>query len=112
MFRLFLSNKIKNKKYAFIIYNLIAILVFSLIYWICDTFLDDGTNIHEEKNVNTNNYGNLLYWFWFSVMTQSTVGYMFFNHSFYGKRSMKLDLFKYINILQCFSIFIINAQLL
>tara|TARA_Y100000591_G_C21775493_1_gene668052 strand:- start:111 stop:458 length:348 start_codon:yes stop_codon:yes gene_type:complete len=113
MYHLFLRKKIKNKKYAFIIYNLIAIFIFSVIYWACDKYLDDGTSIHEEKKDKKNDYGTFFYWLWFSVITQTTVGYMFFNSNhevFYNKRSIKLDLFKFINILQCCSIFIISGM--
>lgn len=67
----------KNKKILYIIINIILILTFGFCYWIIDVlshkykfFSKFFNKIDKKKPHNT-----LSYYLWFSLMTQTTVGY-------------------------------------
>ena len=95
-------NKLLSKNgIKFLYFNLISTLIFSCLYIIIDNF-----NSIEEKT-----YNDYSYWLWFSIITQTTVGYNSItdkngNNIIWIKNSM---IFKFINMLQLISIFIITA---
>ena len=96
-YRMFLS-KLKKRAYNFLLYNIILTFMFSIIYWILDKI---SASFYPGKS------NGILYWLWFSLITQTTVGYMGPEEKTgkilsYHKTT---TLFKCINFLQLFSVF-------
>lgn len=104
----------KRNKKNFVITHILAVFIFSLLYYILDKYISDPI-IKETKHLTEKKKkeeGTYIYWLWFSVITQTTVGYNFYNHNneiFYNDFSFKYDLLKVINIIQCFSIFFLSS---
>lgn len=98
-------TKFHGKNYLFL--NLLSVIIFTLLY----SFYPREEN-EQTENIHANFFSKLIYCFWFSLVTQTTVGYgdirkngksIYFNEaSFY---------FKIINILQLLSVFFIAAYL-
>ena len=117
----FVSQKAKY----ILIFNLILVFIFSLLYYIQDyiiTYYPDFSEKYlleyEKNNIHNKDKFTLkpfLYYIWFSLITQSTVGYTGIitanntPESFDNIRSIP---FKIINILQLTSIFIVPSIVL
>lgn len=116
----FFSRLFQRKKYNFFKYHIGAVILFALLYWIQDKLIylypTLGTYLGYIDNTSKQNtdINSLYYWFWFSLVTQTTVGY-------HGPMSEKMTgvSFKkippnivYTNILQLLSILLITAHIL
>ena len=123
----FVSEKAKSV----LIFNLLLVFIFASLYYIQDYIISYYPDFsekyfleYEKNNVNEKNNSNekknvtlkpFLYYFWFSLITQSTVGYTGIitqdnkTQSFNNIRSIP---FKVLNILQITSIFIVPAIVL
>lgn len=120
----FLSKKSKK----IILINFLSVLIFAILYYIQDYIISyypifSKKYLLESKNKNNNDNDKdnditlkpFIYYIWFSLITQSTVGYTGIirndnrPQSFNNIRSIP---FKVLNILQISSIFIIPGLLL
>tara|TARA_B100001758_G_C18286150_1_gene544400 strand:- start:349 stop:645 length:297 start_codon:yes stop_codon:yes gene_type:complete len=94
------------------IVHVLSVLIFSVLYYVLDTYMLDPITKKQPKEVSEKEKGTYIYWLWFAVITQTTVGYGFFNHNselYYRGHALKHDLFKIVNIIQCFSIFLLTS---
>ena len=113
----------KKGKYILII-NLLLVFIFASLYYIQDYIIfyyphfSEKYLLESEKNNHTISASKIkpfIYYLWFSLITQSTVGYTGLitkynkEGSFNNIRSIP---FKFFNILQMISIFITAALLL
>lgn len=119
MIQLLLAGLLKNKnKLRFIKNNIIAIFVFALLYWLQERFIYLYPELSKSLGFGTTpplgdprwspNVDGFYYWLWFSALTQTTVGYS-------GPLTSKgvsipfdqipNNVYKFINIIQLFSIF-------
>ena len=97
-------------------FNIISVIIFALLYFILDYiiikysefFNKIDNKIHTEKN--NHSIKSPLYYIWFSLITQTTVGYTGIIEPIQKNLSIITIysvLFKLLNILQLLSIFII-----
>lgn len=108
-----LSFKLKGSKMKFMAVHILSLLIFSILYYILDNYMLDPITKKETKKMAEIEKGTYIYWLWFSVITQTTVGYALYNHNndlFYRGHGIKYDLFKILNIIQCFSIFLLTGM--
>ena len=100
------SRLFHEKKYTFFKYHITAVVLFAVIYWIQDEIIysypELGTRLgyinKKSKQINS-----LYYWFWFSLVTQTTVGY-------HGPKLKKIPPnIIFTNIIQLLSILLITA---
>ena len=114
----FLNKKGKH----FLYYHLLAAIIFGLLYYIQDYFITKYSLlakklkfISEDYDASKDKVNSLLYYLWFSLVTQTTVGYS-------GILNVRTSLsvpwskihyitYKIINISQLISIFVISAIL-
>tara|TARA_B100000242_G_C42654060_1_gene307196 strand:+ start:152 stop:526 length:375 start_codon:yes stop_codon:yes gene_type:complete len=117
----FVSQKTKS----IFIFNLLLVFIFASLYYIQDYIISYYPDFsekylleYEKKNFNNNSKFTLkpfIYYIWFSLITQSTVGYTGIitqdnkTQSFNNIRSIP---FKILNILQITSIFIVPSIVL
>ena len=114
----FFRHKLKkNKKFFF--YNLVSVFIFALIYWLNDLLIVNNKefaskymdiSITDEKKNNS-----LSYYLWFSIMTQTTVGYNWLltaKGDSIAFQHFDFWTFKVLNLLQLFSIFFIPMILI
>lgn len=118
---MFFSLNKKGKK--FIYYHLLGVILFGLLYYFQDYFISNYPTLAKKLKFIPENYDtsndktdSILYYLWFSLVTQTTVGYS-------GLLNEKTDLivpwskikyrtYKIINITQLLSIFYISALFL
>lgn len=114
-------NKYK-KPYRFFLYNILSVFIFGFLYWLNDLMVDFIINNYPEysnKYINcqecTGKISSLIYYIWFSFITQTTVGYTGLVNA-EGKSMPFLKFpywtFKILNIMQLFSIFFIPVMLI
>ena len=106
-----------NKKgYKFFKYQLVSVVIFSVLYWFAEYILKSYPELSRKLyfgyEKSTNQLNPYYYWLWYSLITQTTVGYggiitsdgdnisLLNNHS---------NLYKLFNFAQFFSIFYITA---
>lgn len=113
-----LNKKGKN----FLYYHLLAVIIFGLLYYIQDFFINNYPLlakrlkfIPEDYDASQDIANNILYYLWFSLITQTTVGY---SDIINEKTSQPLlwnkinyRTYKIINVTQLLSIFFISAVL-
>ena len=112
-----------SHKILLIISNLFAALIFAILYYLMDyiiSYYPDFSEkylLQERKNREKQNSNDPLftlkpplYYLWFSLITQTTVGYTGMLESSGNSgtfTSMRSNVFKFLNILQLISIFLI-----
>jgi hypothetical protein len=105
----------KDRKLKYILSNFVCILMFSILYWICDLLTFKYEFFRKIFNIRVNEKQNnsIIYYLWFSLITQTTVGYEEItdnnNDTVHYKNS--LNLLNVLNIAQLLSIFIITLIL-
>jgi len=114
---LFLS--LSKKGLQFLNCQLVLVIVFAILYWIFDYMLIQFPKISNDLYLG--HYNNVTrvepfyYWFWHSLITQTTVGYagLVNNH---GKSisiiTNQSNIYKLINIVQLISTFIVTAKMM
>lgn len=107
-----------NKAIIYLIISLFNVLLFSILYYIQDYFISNNIELSKILGILDKNYkekpevNSFLYYFWFSLITQSTVGYNnILNKDGKNIPFMKISYypFKFLNIIQLISIFAITA---
>ena len=115
----FLNKKGKN----FLYYHLLAAIIFGLLYYLQDYFITNYSSlakklkfISEDYDASHDKTNELLYYLWFSLITQTTVGYSGILNEKSGTSvpwsKLHYRTYKIINITQLLSIFVISAILL
>ena len=113
-----ITKLLKNKKASkFLYYNLVSILGFALLYWISDFFMSLYPELAEKLFLGKNEGppDPFQYYIWFSLITQTTVGYAGLLRADGSRENfilVKSLPFKLFNMLQLFSIILIPALLL
>jgi hypothetical protein len=109
--------KIKKKAHIFIYYHILAIIIFAVLYWAQDYFLSYYPKLAEKLFLGKNNEkeaDSFNYYLWFSLITQTTVGYSGIvkpDGSSLSYTAMNSVPFKLLNMLQLLSIIVIPAVL-
>lgn len=109
----------KDKKQFFLI-NMITVLIFATLYYIQDVFISKNPDIAKKIGFISKDYdasdetpNSFLYYLWFSLVTQSTVGYTGImsekNNELVHFSNWNFRSSKAINILQLISIFYIGS---
>lgn len=119
-------NFLSKKSKKIILINLLSVLIFAILYYIQDYIISyypifSKKYLLESKNKNNNDKDNditlkpFIYYIWFSLITQSTVGYTGIIRNDNRPQSFNNIIsipFKVLNILQISSIFIIPGLVL
>ena len=111
----FFITIMKKRGYKFLQYHFISVIIFGILYWLEDIFYSYYPKLAKSLYLGENDgppADTLLYYLWFSLITQTTVGYSGISQRKGGKISftlIKSPLFKILNYLQLCSIFIITA---
>jgi len=115
----FFLNK-KGKKFFY--YHLLAVIIFGLLYYLQDYFITNYPIlakklkfIPEDYDASKDKANSLLYYLWFSLITQTTVGYTGILNERTGLTvpwsNIHYRTYKIFNITQLLSIFYISAIL-
>ena len=108
-----LSNR--GKKYLLI--NFASVIIFAVLYYINDYFIINNSELAKnlgfvEKNykVNNNKVNSIIYYIYFSLITQTTIGYSGILNEKTGLNipfsKLEYNSYKFLNIMQISSIFI------
>lgn len=92
-----------SKRAFFIKSNLFAVLFFGILYFVCSIWELE----RDKRESETGKSIGFFYWIWFSLVTQTTVGYSIWEDPSYGEVKTNYNTFKIINIAQLISIFVI-----
>jgi hypothetical protein len=93
-----------SKRAFFIKANLFSVLFFGMLYF--GSYRWELGRDKREGEVDKSD--GFFYWIWFSLVTQTTVGYSIWEDPSYGKvNTHDVNTFKIINIAQLISIFVI-----
>ena len=120
---LLIKNKFKItsvKLYLFA--NLVLVFIFGFLYYINDYFISNNTEFAKKINLVPKTYdgsyssdNDFLYYLWWSLVTQTTVGYAGLLNEKTGENipfsKMEYRSFKGLNILQLFSVIFVNILL-
>jgi hypothetical protein len=115
----FTLNK-KGKKFFY--YHLLAVIFFGLLYYLQDYFITNYPILAKKLKIIPEHYdasndivNNIFYYLWFSLITQSTVGYSGLVNERTNEvvpwNKINYRTYKIINITQLLSIFYISAVL-
>lgn len=115
---MFLSLNKKGKKFVY--YHLLAVILFGLLYYFQDFFISNYPALAKKLKFIPENYDaskdkpdSILYYLWFSLVTQTTVGYAGLLNERTGLSipwsKINYRTYKIINIAQLLSIFYISA---
>tara|TARA_B100001063_G_scaffold247188_1_gene291129 strand:- start:3623 stop:3946 length:324 start_codon:yes stop_codon:yes gene_type:complete len=97
--------KIKNKGLKFLLLHFSLVLLFAILYWLSEKFLINYPNITKKYDLGSAGYPATLYeCFYFSLLTQTTIGYGVPENINDGKKN---KLIQTVNIIQMISIFIL-----
>ena len=103
------STKIKN----YIIINTVLILCFTVLYLISDIFLDNYPELANKLGLGSiTKVGSFYSYLYYSLITQTTVGYGGTLPDGKNIIDIKSNLFKFFSGLQLYSIIIITAYTL
>jgi hypothetical protein len=112
---LFIQGLFKRRGVHFIRTHLIAALIFAIVYYISDLFLHHYPKTAEKVGFGKKVHGGepFTYWLYFSLATQSTVGYggieVYKNGSYKPYQAISSYVFKALNLLQLISVFVITG---
>ena len=106
-----------GKKERFLRYHCGAVIIFGLLYWIQDNIMSSFPKLVKDIGLGKTHppADSLYYWLWFSLITQTTVGYGGAVDEQGGRiafDNIPNKVFKALNFLQLVSVFWITAQLL
>jgi len=102
---------------TFLKFQLILVIVFSILYWLFDNILVMFPEISEELHFGHYKQHTRVepyyYWFWHSLITQTTVGYSgLVNNNGHSVSIItnQSNIYKIINMAQLISIFVVAAK--
>lgn len=109
--------KFSNKSKKYLLINFLSVITFGILYFLNDYFITNNIELAKKigflkKDYKSNNdkSNTLLYYIWFSLITQSTLGYTGLLNERTGINipfsKISYNSFKILNILQITSIFI------
>jgi len=99
--------KIKNKGPKFLLLHFSVVLLFTILYWVSEKFLINYPYIAKKYNLGSSGYPATLYeCFYFSLLTQTTIGYGVPENINDGEKNKLIEL---VNIIQMISIFFLLA---
>lgn len=111
-----INSKISNNGKKYLLINFLSVIIFGILYFLNDYFISNNIELAKkigfvEKNYKfTNDKSNsLIYYIWFSLITQTTLGYTGLINEKTGINipfSKGFNSFKILNILQISTIFI------
>lgn len=109
-----------NKAQRYLIYNILSVFLFGFLYWLNDEIIIKFPEFSKKYMTYGNTkgvplYQSFIYYLWFSLITQTTVGYGGIINSYGDYESFsKIPFwtFKILNITQLFSIFLIPVLLI
>jgi len=115
---MFFTLNRKGKKFFY--YHLLAILIFGILYYLQDYFITNYPILAKKLKIISEDYdashdkvNDILYYLWFSLITQTTVGYSGLINERTSKvvpwNKINYRTYKVINIIQLLSIFYISA---
>ena len=115
----FTLNK-KGKKFFY--YHLLAVIFFGLLYYLQDYFITNYSILAKKLKIIPEDYdashdivNNIFYYLWFSLITQTTVGYSGLVNERTNEvvpwNKINYKTYKIINVTQLLSIFYISAVL-
>ena len=112
-----LFKKISERGFLFIKLHLYTSIFFGILYWCCDYILFLYPKLAEKLHLgkNNNRVDNISYWLWFSLVTQTTVGYLGATGDLNNSISfdkLNYNLVKVINIIQLCCIIVISSLIL
>ena len=103
--KLLLITYLKKNAFKYIFLHISVIIIFAILYWISDIFIDKFPNISKKYNLGKSgklaSFSDCIY---FSALTQTTVGYEIPQSIHDSGRN---NLIYIINILQLFSIIVL-----
>ena len=119
--RQFAFFNLKEKGVKMILLNMLAVIIFAVLYYTQDyiiSYYPKFANKYMLSKIKEKNQSDELlytlkpatYYLWFSLITQTTVGYTGMLESSGNSgtfTSMRSNVFKFLNILQLISIFLI-----
>ena len=114
--------KITNVR-LYLIVNILLIFIFGFLYYINDYFISNNIQLAKKFNLVSENYdgkddksNEFLYYLWWSLVTQTTVGYSGLLNERTGENIPFSKIyyypFKVLNILQLFSVIFVNILLI
>ena len=115
---IFKKLSFSNKALFYLLISLLNVLLFTILYYIQDYFISNNIELSKKLGILNKNYNekpeiiSFLHYFWFSLITQTTVGYNnILNKNGQVLSFMKISYypFKFLNIIQLISIFAISA---
>lgn len=117
---MFLKLPAKGRK--FFLYHIFCVVLFAILYFLQDYFISNYSEIAKKLKFIPQDYdgskdkaNNIIYYIWFSLITQTTVGYGGLLNERTGNPlpwvQIKYRTYKVLNILQLISIFFISALL-
>lgn len=124
MRKILLFNNLKlNKITLYLISVFASIIIFAFLYYINDYFITNNIELAKKLYFIPNNYkktedktNDFVYYLWFSLITQSTIGYGGLINENTGQNvpfsRIYYRPFKILNILQIISVFLINIILI
>jgi hypothetical protein len=124
MRKILLFNTLKlNKITLYLISVFASIIIFAFLYYINDYFITNNIELAKKLYFIPNNYkktedktNDFVYYLWFSLITQSTIGYGGLINENTGQNvpfsRIYYRPFKILNILQIISVFLINIILI
>jgi|TARA_R110002072_G_scaffold244302_1_gene403633 hypothetical protein len=104
-----------GKKYLFI--NFTSVLLFAILYYINDYFIINNLEfakklgfVKKDYKLRDNKVNSIIYYIWFSLITQTTLGYTGILNEKTGLNvpfsKLEYNSYKFLNIMQISSIFI------
>ena len=106
-----------NKGERFLMYQLGAAFVFGMLYWLQDVFMSNNRKLSKKLGLGIGHppADSIFFWMWFSLLTQTTIGYS--GPETKKGRVVSFNLienkvFKTLNFLQFISVFYITSLFL
>ena len=104
-----------SKKMRFLKYHIYSVIIFGLLYWFQDNIVNDYPKFFIKYGFgqSVDRPDSFFYWMWFSLVTQTTVGYsgaVGSDGSQIAFNKITNNVYKILNTLQLLSIFFITAQ--
>lgn len=116
-FIIFKKKILSNTGKKYLLINFTSVIVFAILYYINDYFIINNSElakklsfVKKDYKVKDNKVNSIIYYIWFSLITQTTLGYSGILNEKNGLNvpfsKLEYNSYKFLNILQISSIFI------